>query len=209
MTRPTADIPADMRILELTAEHLRKFGPSRLTVVAVAEELGMSHANIYRYFPAKSALLEAVTKQWLNPVETGLREVADGPDPARDKLERIVGGLHRAYREKLETDPNLFEVFAAFVRARGGLARKHRARVHTEVRRILEEGAGTGAFTGGDQGAALALVFDATHRFIHPLCVADDRDSPRAHLAARLQHVLDSLLAALSNRGTAAEGHVN
>ena len=48
----------------------------------------MSHANIYRYFPSKSALVEGVTDYWLRPIEAGLRDIADGPDPAYDKLER-------------------------------------------------------------------------------------------------------------------------
>jgi AcrR family transcriptional regulator len=208
MNRPSPHLPADMRILELAGEHLRKFGSAKLTVVGLAEELGMSHANVYRYFPSKEGLLEAVTTHWVKPIETGLRAVAEGPDPARDKLERLVSGLHSAYRDKLEADPEAFEVFLNFFRKRAGLARKHRARVQAEARRVLEEGMATSAFAGGDPGRAVALVLDATHRFIHPLCVAHDQDVPRAHMAARLERVLDSLLAGLTRRSRGAS-HVN
>ena len=208
MTRAAFDVPADMRISELAAEHLRKHGSRRLTIVALAEELGMSHANVYRYFPSKSALLEAVATQWLKPIETGLREVADGPDPAGDKLERLLGGLHRAYRDKLETDPHGFDVVAKSFRDRASLARKHRARVQTEVRRVLEEGAATGAFVLNDPGKALAFVLDAAHRFIHPLCVLEDRDLPRGQAAARLQRVVDAILLAFSRRAPPVKSRV-
>ena len=35
-------------------------------VVAIAREAAMSHGNVYRYFPSKEALFDAVTEQWLN-----------------------------------------------------------------------------------------------------------------------------------------------
>jgi AcrR family transcriptional regulator len=198
-----------MRILETAGDHVRKFGPARLTVVAIAHELGMSHANVYRYFPSKIGLLEAVTAHWLKPVEAQLRAVADGPDPARDKLERILEGLHRAYRDKLESDPQLFDVFVSFFHQRAALARKHRGKVQAEARRVLDEGIAAGAFANADPGRALTLVFDAAHRFIHPPCVVEDRDLPGAQLASRLERVLDSTFAVLARGATPAQRHVN
>ena len=64
-----ANSSADQRILELACDHLRRFGPKRTTIVGIAEAAGMSHANVYRYFPSKQALFEAVTALWLKPLE--------------------------------------------------------------------------------------------------------------------------------------------
>ena len=47
-------IPA--RLLAIATDHIRRFGAARVTVVAVAEEAGMSHANVYRFFASKAAL---------------------------------------------------------------------------------------------------------------------------------------------------------
>jgi AcrR family transcriptional regulator len=200
MARSPHQPSADVRILELASEHIRRYGASRLTVVSVAEELGMSHANVYRYFPSKAALLEAVTAHWLKPIETELRTVAEGPDPARDKLERALSGLHRAYRDKMEADSNRFDILLDFCRDRVGLARKHRARVLAETRRVLEDGVASGAFVADDLGRAVALVVDSTHRFINPPSVAEDRDVPRAQLSYRLDRVIDAALGALVRR---------
>ena len=52
--------PSETRILTVASEHLRKFGLKRFTVVAVAEEAGMTHANVYRYFPSKDALIDEI-----------------------------------------------------------------------------------------------------------------------------------------------------
>ena len=43
--------PMDQRILDIAASHVRRYGVKRVTIVGVAEELDMTHANIYRYFP--------------------------------------------------------------------------------------------------------------------------------------------------------------
>ena len=124
-----SDLPADARIMEAAATFLRRYGPRRATVVAIAEAAGMSHANVYRYFPSKAALIEIaakagvaagtiyryfsskaalideVTAAWLKPIEAEVRVIAESPDPAPDKLERILFAIQRAYRAKLERDP--------------------------------------------------------------------------------------------------------
>lgn len=194
----TAEQPAvDLRILDVAAAHIRSDGMQRLTITRIAGELGMSHANVYRYFASKDALVDAVTGQWLKPIEAGLHIVADGPDPAYDKLERMLLGLHRAYRDKLESDDHLFALFAAAVDDGRGVARKHRLKVQSEIQRVVDEGLGNGVFRANDQRRALALVYDAMHRFVHPVCVRMDRDTSRVLLQARLERVAQLVLRAL------------
>ena len=48
------------RILDAAEEMLRRHGVQKTNVVDVARALGMSHGNIYRHFPSKQALLDAV-----------------------------------------------------------------------------------------------------------------------------------------------------
>jgi len=129
MAKAPAPETADARILNIAIEHIRRFGLRKTTVVGIAEEAQMSHANVYRHFPSKQALIEAVTVHWLKPLEAGLRDIADGPDPAHDKLERMIMALWRAYRDQLEREPALFELFAEATRAGRPLARRHRTLV--------------------------------------------------------------------------------
>ncbi len=197
MARVPDSEPVETRILELAASHIRVFGLRRTTIVGIAEEAGMSHANIYRYFPSKAALLEAVTDYWLRPIESGLRDIADGPDPAYDKLERILSALFRAYRDKLEADTNLFSVFADATAKSSGIARRHRNRVQGELQRVIEEGVAAGAFATNDQRRAHALVFDSLFRFIHPVALQLDRNVGRDQLASRFDRVLQQLMSSM------------
>ena len=49
------------RILEAAEEALRRFGPAKANVVDVARALGVSHGAVYRHFPSKAALRDAVS----------------------------------------------------------------------------------------------------------------------------------------------------
>jgi AcrR family transcriptional regulator len=195
--RSSSAEPVEARVLEIAGAHLRKFGAARTTIVGIAQEAGMTHANVYRYFPSKEALFEEVTAAWLRPLEARLREAADGADPAYDKLERMLLAIHRAYRQKLEADPALFDLLVeALDKAKGG-ARKHRARVQSELQRVVEEGMASGAFAMADRRRALSLIFDAAHRFIHPLAMRVDVETAAAALEARFERIIALVLRAL------------
>jgi AcrR family transcriptional regulator len=192
-----AESSTDLRILEMASQHVRLYGLSRTTVSAIAEDVGMTHANVYRYFRSKAALIEAVTAAWLGPLERDLRAVADSPDPAHDKLERVLLAVHREYRAKLDSDRHLFDLFADAVGKGDLVARKHRQKVQSEIERIVEEGMATGAFGKAEPRRALALIFDATYRFLHPIALRSDCDVAASALAARFDRVLKTLLRSL------------
>jgi AcrR family transcriptional regulator len=184
------DLAADQKILELAGDHLRRFGPGRTTIVGIAEAAGMSHANVYRYFPSKQALFEAVTALWLKPLEGELRLIVEGQDPAYDKLERALAALQRAYREKRDADPVLFRLLCEAIEKGHVVARKHRNKVQNEIQAIVEEGIGSGSFRMNDRRRAMALVFDLAHRFIQPVSIALDKSVSAAELEFRAGRVI-------------------
>lgn len=188
MALPQADT-TDARILEETIAHIRRHGVKRTTVTSVAEALGLSHASVYRYYASKAELIDAVSAHWLKPLEQDLRDIVDAPDPAADKLDRIAGAVHRAYRARLEAEPNLFDLFVDAVAEGRGVARKHRAKLLAVIQNVVEEGIGSGSFAQADQRRAVAFVFDALHRFIHPVAVGLDRDAPAASMEQRRERV--------------------
>ncbi|HXT09741.1 MAG TPA: TetR/AcrR family transcriptional regulator [Roseiarcus sp.] len=195
--RAPAPEPVESRILAVAAEHVRRFGAARTTIVGVAAEAGMTHANVYRYFPSKIALMEEISAAWLRPLEAKLREAAEGADPAYDKLERMLLAVHRVYRGKLDSDPALFDLLIESLTQERASARKHRARVQSEMQRVVEEGVASGAFAMADRRRALALVFDASHRFLHPVALRLDRDIPAPALAQRFERIVSMTLRAL------------
>ena len=191
---------AEARLLAIAADHLRRLGPDRLTVVGVAAEAGMTHAAVYRYFPSRAALVEAVAERWLRGLEAALGAIADAPDPADDKLERLLLALSARQREALEAEPHLFAVHAEATAAGRPIARRHRTRLAALVDRVVEEGVATGVFAPGDRERALGLVFDAGHRFIHPASIRLDAAMPRSLVEARLGALIAVVRRALRMR---------
>jgi AcrR family transcriptional regulator len=187
----------EARILDVARAHVRKFGSARTTVVGLAADAGMTHANVYRYFPSKIALLDEVTASWLRPLEAILREAAESADPAYDKLERMLMAIHRDYRRKLDADPALFDLLIEALDENRSSARKHRARVQSEIQRVVEDGVASGAFAMSDRRRAMSLIFDASHRFIHPLSLRLDRDAAISAVATRFEVVIAIILRAL------------
>ena len=115
---------------------MRNFGAARTTIVGIAAEAGMTHANVYRYFPSKLELFEEITASWLRPLEARLGEAADGADPAHDKLERMLIAVHRAYRATLEADPDSSTCSSTSLTKERPAAQKHRSRVQHEIQRV-------------------------------------------------------------------------
>ncbi len=187
----------DVRLVEIARAHVRRFGHARTTVVGIATEAGMTHANVYRYFATKSALLDEVVASSLRPLEARLREAAEGADPAYDKLERMLLEVHRDYRGKLDSDPEVFDLLVDALTRNRASVRKHRGRVQSEIQRVYEEGVASGAFAMTDRRRAMSLIFDAAHRFIHPVALRLDKDATPNASASRFETVLAITLRAL------------
>ena len=190
----------DRRILEITREQVRRFGASRLTLVSVAEEAGMTHANIYRYFASKLALCDALTADWMREVEGRLGAVVDSPDPANDKLERLLLELMRVHRRHLASEPELYALLINAYAENRLVARQHRARVGQLIEQILYDGISTQVFQMTSKERALGLVFDLCYRFLHPQAVGMDRTIPEKAVESRHATAARAVVIALKAR---------
>ena len=191
--------PADTRLLAIAADHLKRFGPKHVTVVSIADAAGMTHANVYRYFANKAALIDAVAGQWLRDMEATIADIADSPDPADDKLERLIQAWAQIHRELLKEDRHLFDVYCTATETFRPLVRKHRARMRQLIERVLDEGIVTGKFEPRDREKAHAFISDAVYRFINPLTVRLDAEVPQDILDQRLAAMIRVVLRSLGN----------
>jgi AcrR family transcriptional regulator len=190
----------EARILAIALKHVRRDGIGRLTVVRVAEEAGMTHANVYRYFASKAALGERIVSDWLRGIEQRLSDITQAPDPAPDKLERFLTFLSRAYEDKAAADPQVFTIFADAAEAEEAVASRHRQRIRELLRRVLEEGIAGHVFTG-DVRRIERLVLDVMHRFLDPHSVrrsARRRDGRAASMDTRRDRMMRVLMRGLS-----------
>jgi len=99
------------RILEQMLIHVHRYGRKRTRLVSLAEDLGMSHANIYRHFKNKTEILDAVVLDWLRSADSLIDEAAGKEQSAAKRCTAIVIALHKFLRWKLDNEPGAIEAF--------------------------------------------------------------------------------------------------
>jgi AcrR family transcriptional regulator len=156
------------RILEAAESVLRRHGLAKTTVVDVARALDMSHANVYRHFESKAALLDALVERWLTTVSRPLAAIAERRAPAAERLEAWFLKLISLKRRKVLDDPELFATYHAAAQATRQVVESHRARYRAALIGIIGEGNDSGELKVADADAAATALFDATRLFVDP-----------------------------------------
>ncbi|MFT4294488.1 MAG: TetR family transcriptional regulator [Micropruina sp.] len=184
-------------ILTATEDALRRYGPAKATVLDVARELKVSHAAVYRYFPSKAALREAVTRRWLARAHDDLTEIAASAEPAPQRLRHWLTAIFAVKRAAATDDPELFATYGVLAAENSDAAAEHVADLLSQLQGIVADGVSSGAFAVTDVAAAARAVFDATTPFHHP-AHADTWNQPDAE--ARLDAVCTLIDAGLRVR---------
>ena len=182
------------RILEVTEDVLRRFGLAKATVVDVARALDVSHGSVYRHFPSKASLRQAVAKRWLDRANAPLEKIAEGSGPAPARLERWLRTLFAIKHKKVCDDPEMFATYLTLAREACEVVKAHKERLADQVAHILADGVKQGVFHVTDVKAASRAVFDATIRFHHP---AQSEEWSDPALSARIDALLALLLKGL------------
>jgi AcrR family transcriptional regulator len=161
------------RILETAEEVLRRYGPAKANVVDVARALDVSHGSVYRHFPSKAALRDAVTERWLESISEPLEAIAAGKGTAPKRLERWLDSLVQAKRRKALDEPELFATYIELAADAREVVKTHVQTLVDQLARIVADGVANGAFTADDPKAAARAAFDATSRFHNPVHAAE------------------------------------
>jgi AcrR family transcriptional regulator len=174
MNAPPDSLPASEAILDATIDILRKHGADKANVVDVAKLLGMSHANIYRHFPSKRALLDAVAARWLNSISGPLQEIADtAVGSAAGRLENWFHTMRTMKVRRFEEDPELFEVYFRVAESVRDIVTAYIHVLVAQLRRIVSDGISAGDFSPAlDPEITARVLFHATLRFSHPALIS-------------------------------------
>ena len=182
------------RILEVTEDVLRRFGLTKATVVDVARALDVSHGSVYRHFPSKASLRQAVAKRWLDRVNAPLQKVAESTGPAPARLERWLRTMFAIKHKKVSDDPEMFRTYLTLAQEACKLVKAHKDGLVDQIAHILSDGVKQGVFQISDPKTSARAIFDATCRFHHP-AHAEDWSDPEvpARIDALLALVLKGL----------------
>jgi AcrR family transcriptional regulator len=164
----TDEILTPERILETAEEVLRRFGLAKTTVVDVARALGVSHGSIYRHFPSKAALQDAIAERWLTRKLMPLSTIANEDGPATERLRRWLNLLCSTTRKNVLDDPELFATHRELADAARDVVRTHIDHLVEQLTQIIRDGVTQGEFATNDPFVSARAVFTATTLFHDP-----------------------------------------
>ena len=136
------------QILQAAEDVLRRHGPAKTNVVDVARALNVSHGSVYRHFPSKAALREAVAERFLKTTSDPLEDI----DDPKQWFDTLIAGK----RARAQDDPELFANYVALALESGDAVKNHVDHLIAQLTNIV-----------GDETTARAL-FDATARWHDP-----------------------------------------
>lgn len=164
------------QILAAAEEIIRRYGPTKATVVDVARALGVSHGSVYRHFASKAALRDAVAERWLERIAAPLAAVMVEDAPAPQRLRRWLDQLTTAKRRRALDDPELFATYVALAAEAREVVMAHVDHLVGQLTRIIADGLARRELAVADPAAAARAVFDATARFHNPAHAAEWAD---------------------------------
>lgn len=155
-------------ILDTAEQVLRRFGPDKASVVDVARALNVSHGTIYRHFPSKATLREAVAERWLHSISEPLEVVFTKDCSASQRLRLWLETLIQIKHTLVQRDPELFSMYTKLVEESVEVVNAHIAELIKQIIPIIEEGIANKEFKESDAMTTASGVFMATARFHHP-----------------------------------------
>ena len=183
--------PIDSRVKILTeAERLfRHYGYSKTTMSDIADGCDMSAANLYRFFPSKLALVEAICSRITSESERLLYEIVRADAPASVRLERFIKQMHQHTLENLLDHRKVHEMVVVAMEEQWHAVRAHLDRIALYIGEIIKDGIAAGEFRQQDVQRAAKCVHSAMACLCHPMIVAqklDDEERSTPHEMAAL-----------------------
>lgn len=158
--------------IEETAERLfRTMGYQKTAVADIARELAMSPANVYRFFPSKSAINEAIAERLLGEIHLEVEAISRGPGTASDRLRRLLSALFERELELFFNERRLHDMVTAAMQEHWGVVERFLKSVHAAVRHVLEDGVAAGEFAPSDTNGTAHTVMHAMVAWNHPALV--------------------------------------
>jgi len=159
-------------ILDAAERLFRTFGYRKTTVADIARELGMSPANVYRFFPTKAAINEAICARLLSGLDNLLWSIARAPEPAPDRLRRLFETLQRMTLELFFQERRMHDMVEAAMEERWPAIMEHVRSLEGAFRHIVMDGVAAGLFAPCDPEQTAKLINDTTLIFTHPNVIA-------------------------------------
>ncbi len=165
-----------------TAERLfRTMGYQKTTVADIARELRMSPANVYRFFPSKAAINEAIAGHVLAGLDDLIWSIARGPGTPAERLRLLFATLQQQTITLFFDEKRMHDMVVAAMEENWPVIEAHVRAIETAIRHVVMDGQADGSFARLDPDATAGLIHCTMAGFCHPTLVQQkfqDHDLP-------------------------------
>jgi AcrR family transcriptional regulator len=184
------------RIIETADRLFRQLGYAKTAVADIAGELGMSPANVYRFFPSKNAIVEAICRRCLAELDEKAWAIARSRAPAAQRIERLVLEVLAYHKENVLTDQKVNDMVMVALEDSWGAVQAHKEIIMNAAELIVRDGIESEEFEAVDPRETARLLMRSFVAFMHPVmidqCLADIPDV-EAEARAAVRFVLRAI----------------
>lgn len=169
-----------LRIIEAAEEQFRRVGYAKTAVADIAEALGMSSGNVYRFFPSKSAINEAICFRILSEAHDLIDRIVASRQPASVRLTELLVELSRFNRSRFIGERRVHEMVEVAMEENWSAVEAHLAFVVERIGMIIDDGVAAGEFRPCDVRLTAFAIKCTCTSILHPVMIAEcmrhDRD---------------------------------
>ena len=167
------------RILGVAEGLFRHYGFDKTTVADIARELGMSPANVYRFFASKLAIVEAIAERMFQERHRVNMAIFSSEAAASERLRRLLVENHRLSVETWTADRKVHDIVEVAMTQNWESIEHHLGQLADVIEELIRQGTASGEFDVPDARRAAVCVRQAYVSMIHPSLIvqcADDRE---------------------------------
>jgi AcrR family transcriptional regulator len=158
------------KIVEAAKKRFSHFGYGKTTMAEIATDCAMSPGNLYRFFPGKLDIAEAIASQDYEDHLVHLRKIAltPGKTAAERLRDLLFAELRRTYH-KLEKDPRVLEMATQIGQERPQFINWMLAHERKILVELMEDAERRDEFVPpGDKEEIAEMIQSATMKFRYP-----------------------------------------
>ena len=159
------------RIMDTAEALFRRLGFAKTAVADIASELDMSPANVYRFFPSKNAIVEAICRRFLGEIDRKAWAVARAKGPASERIERLILEILSYHKENVLTEQRVNDMVLAAIESSWDAIRAHKDVMRTVMEVIVRDGIEAGEFESVEPRETAELILRSMLAFTHPMIV--------------------------------------
>lgn len=156
------------RILESAERLFRHYGYAKTTVADIAKDLGMSTANIYRFFGSKTEIHQALANRMLGAAYAMAAETVALPISATERLRLYAKQQFQLTVETMMDEQKVHEMVIVAIEREWHVIDKHIDLLNALLANLIREGIEAGEFTVTDADMAAKCFGASLVTLCHP-----------------------------------------